>query len=685
MFGSYVRFSFLAWVLAMAVGLSTSSPSADAQISKPAPDQAETDRVKFHYQSLPHATTVDPARFTTNRSSNVELPLPSEKEAFTFSVFGDRTGGVPEGIEVLRKAVRDVNLLEPDLVMTVGDLIQGYNETNPWLVEMREYKDVMSKLLCPWFPVAGNHDIYFRGPNRPDQEHEQSYEMHFGPLWYAFEHKNCWFIVLYSDEGNPQTGVRTFSDPESQRMSPAQFSWLKKTLTSAKEAQHVFLFLHHPRWLGGGYGDDWNKVHAELVSAGNVRIVFAGHIHRMRYDGPRDGIEYVTLATVGGGQSGISPKAGYLHQYHLVTVRKRQIALASLPVGEVMNVREITGEMSEAIRRLAQSPPKFASRPVLSQQGRTVDPVAVELFNPTSRPVEFTIKVGSDDPRWVSHPDHIHVQVPPGQRIAKSFDLQRFEWVIDDSYRVPELIVDTDYLAVGARIPLVQRRFAIPLKMELPSIAEPRGNMAAVTSNGNCLAVDSGSIDLPDGPMTLECWFQAKSLADRVGLVAKTEGSEYGIFVSGGLPYFTIHVGGRYVEAQPDGAVLEIGTWHHVAGVYDGKEVRTYVDGRLMASESGHGDRRTNGLSLMIGADVDSRNLPNSFFDGLIDSVRLSSVARYSKQSFTPARRWENDDATSLLFDLDGAIGPFVPDRSGKSAHATTVGSPEFVEFVTAP
>ncbi|MCA9260150.1 MAG: metallophosphoesterase, partial [Planctomycetales bacterium] len=355
-----------------------------------------------HYHPHPHPTTSDAARFDTSRESRVALPLPQEKDAFSFVVFGDRTGGPPEGVEILRDAVRDVNLFEPDLVMTVGDLIQGYNDTNAWLPQMREYKSIMGDLLCPWFPVAGNHDIYWRGENRPATEHEADYEMHFGPLWYAFEHKNCWFIALYSDEGDPQTGEKTFNEPNAQKMSPAQFEWLERTLEKAKDAEHVFLFLHHPRWLEGGYGTDWRRVHKLLADAGNVRIVFAGHIHHMRYDGPRDGIEYVTLATVGGEQQALSSRAGYLHHYHVVTVRKQQIAMACLPVGEVMDVRKITGQISDEIAQIARQTPKFSERPRIDCEGRCDAPVTIELFNHTSRTVEFEISVYPMVGRWTA-------------------------------------------------------------------------------------------------------------------------------------------------------------------------------------------------------------------------------------------------------------------------------------------
>src|SRR5690606_32448832 len=103
---------------------------------------------------------------------------------------------------------------------------------------------------------------------------------------------------------NPETGIKDFNNPDAQKMSKEQFDWLGETLKKAKGADHVFVFLHHPRWLGRtghrGYGNDWERVHELLKNAGNVSAVFAGHVHQMRSDGPRDGIEYITLATTGG-------------------------------------------------------------------------------------------------------------------------------------------------------------------------------------------------------------------------------------------------------------------------------------------------------------------------------------------------------------------------------------------------
>ncbi|MEM9657908.1 MAG: metallophosphoesterase, partial [Planctomycetota bacterium] len=507
---------------------SSESASQRSQDAAPQPRHA-------HYHPHPHGTTLDASRFDTSRTSRVQLPLPEEKDAFSFVVFGDRTGGPPEGIEILKDAVADTNLFEPDLVMTVGDLVQGYNDTAAWLPQMREYKQEMNRLLCPWFPVAGNHDVYWRGPDRPQRQHEENYEMHFGPLWYAFEHKNSWFIALFSDEGNPETGAKSFQDPENQRMSPEQFQWLQRTLERAQGAEHVFLFLHHPRWLGGNYGDDWNKVHDELVAAGNVRAVFAGHIHRMRYDGPRDGIEYVTLATVGGGQSGLSDDAGFLHHYHVVTVRKQQIAMACVPVGEVLDVREITGTVSEEIQRVAGTPPTFPARPTISSDGFAEGPAIVELFNPASQPVEYEVALAPEERNWSATPDHFHRTLYSGQRVSLPVRFRAVRAADERLYAPPKLVVRADYLARGARFAVTPRTFNVPVSFQIDAPPRPETDLAVAVGEGAYLAVEDAALEVPDGPLTLECWCKANSFGQRVGLIAKTQGSDYGIFVSGGI------------------------------------------------------------------------------------------------------------------------------------------------------
>lgn len=609
-------------------------------------------------------------RFTTDRSSPVVLALPVEDDAFQFAVFGDRTGGVPAGLRVLEQAVRDVDVIGPDLVMTVGDLVQGYNARAEWLTQAAEYKTIMAGLRMPWFPVAGNHDVYWRGADRPPLEHEGDFEQHFGPLWYAFEHKRCWFVVLFSDESMVDGGTKDFNDARNHRMSERQFAWLERMLARAKRARHVFLFLHHPRWIGGKYGDHWNAVHSRLVAAGNVTAVFAGHIHRMTHE-LRDGIRYYALATTGGVQDGLAPRAGWLHHYDLVTVREKSLDVATVPVGEVIDPETLTEPVVQATATVVRTlRPSFDGELAMAADCSAVGTVTMTLANPVPYPLEVECIPASADPRWTIEPDHAHVLLAAAGNARVEWRVRRIAEGPDRAFDLPKLSLRIDLVAPNARVPLPERGFDWPVAIDGRTwSAQATDHVLSLDGDGDWLAVANDQLALHDGPFTVEARFRAESFEKRVGLVNKTESAEFGIFLNAGVPSFIVHLGDRYATVEA-GAAASARAWHHVAGVFDGKELRLYVDGKLTARKAASGSRTRNALPLLVGADVDGKGLGTSEFTGAIDEVRISSIARYAGEVVEPRAHHEPNDSTVLLLPMDVALGAMTLDLSRQRAHA---------------
>lgn len=572
------------------------------------------------------------------------LPLPTSDHSFHFVIFGDRTGGPRSGLKILSQAVKDTNLLSPDLVMTVGDLIEGYNQTKPWLKEMREYRTIMGNLDAPWYPVAGNHDIYWRGAHKPPGEHESNYETHFGPLWYWFSHKNSAFIVLYSDEGDPKTGNKGLYEPHLTQMSSTQLNWLASVLQQTKRHQHVFVFIHHPRWISDRYpGSNWNEVHSLLRSAGNVAAVFAGHIHKQRYDGKKDGIEYITLGTTGGGMPiSSTPSTGWAHHLNLVTVRNSQFTVASIPVGQVINPKRFTPEYLARIDRLLLQDIKISAEDLkVRADGQGQGLLEITLNNPLDLPVHVTAELNSDDPAWSFRPDHIHQEVPPKRSIQLQLGYHRiaapltalssveFEMVLEVS--------DQGYTITGPTI----TRVIDPTPIHPQHIATSAQKPAVLTclnaSTGG-LRIGAKQLALPDGPWTLEAWvLPHQKLSGVQGIASKLEWSEYGLLVENSYPIAAAFIGDKYITVRSN-QPLKPNHFSHIAAEFDGQYLRIYQDGKMMNQKPAQGARRQSSAPLIIGGDPSREGYITQNFNGIITGVKLSKVARYAKRLIAETR-----------------------------------------------
>ncbi|MCE9607273.1 MAG: hypothetical protein K8U03_20500, partial [Planctomycetia bacterium] len=108
----------------------------------------------------------------------------------------------------------------------------------------------------------------------------------------------------------------------------------------------------------------------------------------------------------------------------------------------------------------------------------------------------------------------------------------------------------------------------------------------------------------------------------------------------------------------------------HLAAVNDGKGRRFYLNGKLatqsdFAGNPNPGDRNKS-LPIRISDPVR--------FRGVIDSMRISSSARYD-QDFTPAEKFTPDKATFALYHFDEGQGNVLKDSSGNGYHGKIIGA----------
>ncbi len=241
-------------------------------------------------------------------------------EEFQFVIIGDRTGGAnAEG--TFNLAMSQINLLQPEFVINVGDLIEGYPEDKEDLLGMWEEADKMTgKLEMPFFRTIGNHDV-----STPLTK--EVYLERYGVDYYYFTYKNVLFMVLNSEDGSrpaPPEGIMTglkeynrlqLEDPvKAKEMlkefmtdeavvaalgQPVEFpekqmNWIKKTLEENADVRWTFLFMHEPCWENPS--DSFKAIQEMLKN--RKHTFMAGHLHYYDYD-LMDGYEHITMGPAG--------------------------------------------------------------------------------------------------------------------------------------------------------------------------------------------------------------------------------------------------------------------------------------------------------------------------------------------------------------------------------------------------
>jgi hypothetical protein len=93
---------------------------------------------------------------------------------------------------------------------------------------------------------------------------------------------------------------------------------------------------------------------------------------------------------------------------------------------------------------------------------------------------------------------------------------------------------------------------------------------------------------------------------------------------SGGMISFGAAVGTGFAGVT-SAVGVPAGSWHHVAGTFDGTELAVYIDGQLAATTSASGSLSpATGTNLMVGADPVN---PVDKFTGVVDEVRVYNRA----------------------------------------------------------
>ena len=257
----------------------------------------------------PTAKTSDLQVTLEDRNPWSNLRLNNEPDTFRFAIVSDRTGG--HRAQIFSQAVERLNLMQPEFVLSVGDLIEGYTEDRDKLAgQWKEFQTYVSELQMPFFYVPGNHDVSKLG--------EKTWKEKFGRRYYHFVYKNVLFLMLCADDPNDRLG----------RIGDEQLAYVKKTLDDNRNVHWTIVALHRPLWTEeSAEKNGWSKV--EELLADRPYTVFCGHIHTYRKF-VRNGMNYYQLATTGGASRVRGVRYGEFDHFVWVTMKKDGPVLANV-------------------------------------------------------------------------------------------------------------------------------------------------------------------------------------------------------------------------------------------------------------------------------------------------------------------------------------------------------------------
>lgn len=266
------------------------------------------------------------------------LEFKNDPAEFHFAVLADNSGGPRTGVVAAGLGV--INLLHPEFVVNLGDLVEGYTEPGQdtpatagayraWWAEWDEY---VASLEMPFFYTPGNHDL-----NNPASV--KVWQERFGGTrsYTHFRYKDTLFLIVSTEDPPKDTDKLFEHDPERAELinqaykqvkqlvverapveqilatiepietycgeiniSDEQVDYFQQVLADNTDVRWTFVLMHSPAWwTAAGFDQDpKNFVRIEEALADRPYTVFAAHTHTYRYD-QRHGRDYITTAMTG--------------------------------------------------------------------------------------------------------------------------------------------------------------------------------------------------------------------------------------------------------------------------------------------------------------------------------------------------------------------------------------------------
>jgi len=324
------------------------------------------------------------------------------EESYHFAVVGDRTGGAQPG--VYEKVLAEVNRLNPDIILTVGDHIEGYNQdstvTNK---QWDEYFGLLKDLKAKVYFTPGNHDMW-------DKTSEINYKNRVAQPYYSFDFKNTHFVILDVSRSE-----------KYEEIPKEQINWLVGDLEKNRNKENIYVFFHKPFWFDSIRENKPDSLHLIFKQYG-VDGVFNGHYHGY-FAGEKDGILYTCMASSGGALSRERLDLGYHYQFLWCTVNGNKLDVAVVNLGNIFDRDYVTVKDKIILNGIEEGKYINFSPILISESSKGFSgEEKMTITNGGEKTLKDTIRWECGD-NWTIEPKSRSIEIDPSQTKTTSFKI----------------------------------------------------------------------------------------------------------------------------------------------------------------------------------------------------------------------------------------------------------------------
>ena len=310
--------------------------------------------------------------FAQKQIPATHLKFNDDSSKLQFAIVSDLWGGYRAG--VFEDAVQKLELLQPQFVMSVGDLIDGntYNldsANQQWDAFNNRIKD----LSMPFFYTPGNHDI-----GNPFLE--KVWKDRLGKPYYHFVKNNVLFLSLNTEDGG-YGGIKN-----------EQITYFKKAINDNPNVRWTFIFMHRPVWFTeGSKQEGYEQIEGFLM--GRKYTLFSGH-HHTYLKTVKNGNKHFVLGSTGGGSDMRGEKYGEFDHITLVTLKNNEEPkIVNLKLDGIIK-EDIVNEKTLPITNTLINGTWFITPSYVAEHRtqKTLD-LNVQFNNPTAYPLYVTGKL----------------------------------------------------------------------------------------------------------------------------------------------------------------------------------------------------------------------------------------------------------------------------------------------------